>query len=107
MERDNFLTEAMGECWHEKTNTVAGNNVIGFMLCTCGDWYGEFDCGKKSIDFSTWQGFGKLWEWSQKREWWGQFVEDTTGIGSSSLVDVDCIDPDRFADALYEFLKGR
>ena len=56
-ERDKFLTEAMGEQWHENTGETAGNNVIGFTLCSCGKWWGQFGC-LENTNFSAWTGFG-------------------------------------------------
>ena len=61
-------------------------------------------------DFSTWQGFGKLWEWAIKQEWWQSFG-DTVVYADHVDFDVTIcnlehfIHPDRFADAVYAFLK--
>lgn len=49
--------------------------------------------------FSNWNGFGKLWEWTEKQEWFKDFwatIKDTKQ---------QYINPDRFANAMYEFLK--
>jgi hypothetical protein len=56
--------------------------------------------------FSTWEGFGKLWEWAQKQGWWNSFI-DAGGMDCSKdrLFPVAGIHPNRFADALYELLK--
>lgn len=109
MKRDRFLTEAMGECWHEME--VTGKvRLNGFQVERCKH------CGKKDDflgdytpnDFSTWEGFGKLWEWTQKQEWWIVFCQ----FESNLSIDTSCIikrliHPDRFADAVYEFLRER
>ena len=115
MKRDKFLTEAMGEklYWLPTYEDSSGDRMTILRSFDTYEAASAYSSKMKSGDaeqrrphnFSTWQGFGKLWEWAQKQEWWSRFVEDTTGIGDSSLIDVDCIDPDRFADALYEFLN--
>jgi hypothetical protein len=125
--RDKFLTEAMGGCWH----TYADNPDVYFhftKMCQ------EAECvvcrdivpleSKEALsapeptqnDFSTWPGFGKLWEWAQQQEWKVQFAKylgcsycvssDPAQTGISSL-RVEFIHPDRFANAVYEFLKER
>ena len=74
-----------------------------------------FKCGKAkqfalNPDFSTWQDFGQLWEWAIKQEWWFQFKISLKYIPEKhelyGVVDVEkYISPDKFADALYEYLK--
>lgn len=83
-ERDKFLTEAMGllERWHD----------------------GDFIRTGNSINFSTWQGFGELWEWSKKQEWWYEFWKIDFGI---SIIKCELINPNNFANAVYNFLKER
>ncbi len=107
-ERDKFLTEAMGDCWHEaKYLYQATPYDTPDYECRCGK-----RCSEKSFknnNFSTWEGFGKLWEWAQKQEWWiylgfiGNYTEQFT---ASEFTHKDCIiNPDRFADAVYNYLK--
>lgn len=98
-EQDKFLAEAMGGWWHYSVYTGRGNE------CSCGKWWSE--CSKNHPDFSTWEGFGKLWEWSSKQEWWDEFKYslgyspvENEGLGDSY------IHPDRFADAVYNYLKS-
>lgn len=100
-ERDKFLTEAMGEQWHENTGEVAGNNVIGFTLCSCGKWWGQFGC-LENTNFSTWPGFGKLWEWAGKQGFWLKMMQRYQQEGFYHYIH-----PDRLADDVYEFLKQR
>ena len=57
-------------------------------------------------DFSTWEGFGLLWEWARKQEWWKRefsikFTEN------ERWVDDMHINPEKFAMAIYNFLKNR
>lgn len=61
-------------------------------------------------DFSTWGGFGELWEWSAKQDWWEDFLISLTIIKEyeGHLVDMMAIySPEEFADAIYVFLKNR
>lgn len=98
LERDKFLTEAMGECWHD---VKRAQGVAGFcyncVICRAQDVWNN--------DFSTWPGFGKLWEWAQKQEWW--FLLNYDDRTDHKTVDMELIHPDRFADAVYSFLKER
>lgn len=109
--RDKFLTEAMGECWHEfDVNSPARHeNWDGFAIQYSGHWNDCTKCGEDHIEevannsgFDTWAGFGKLWEWSKTQEWWADFMSR----------DVDAVDfyesliePDHYADAIYELLS--
>ena len=75
IERDKYLTEKMGYCLY--------------------DWH---------TDFSTWEGFGKLWEWCTKIASPNLF--EAMGISfNGDMIIQDIINPDKFADAVYEFLK--
>jgi len=105
-ERDKFLTEAMGECWHKWDPT---NVEQGFTCRHCGrQWHHLL----AKTDFSTWQGFGKLWEWAQKQEWFKDFCVETPMYSEGEDRDwidamLDLTHPDRFASEVHEFLKGR
>jgi hypothetical protein len=104
--RDKYLTEAMGECWHTITND-------NYCCPLCGEL---FNCPKgfdpeEHINFSTWEGFGKLWEFCQKQEWWENFrvfnhYQDENGEYMESRYDINesLVNPDRFADTVYRFL---
>ncbi len=69
-----------------------------------------FDDAKfhQRLDFSSWQVFGRLWEYATKQEWWliflTRYMRDIP-LGKGWLKDL--INPDRFADAIYQFLKER
>src|SRR4030042_4113521 len=98
IERDRFLTEKIGECWHESSG----------MVWICGDckadigWRGDnkssVDVESLNPDFSTWQGFGKLWEFAIKQEWWGSFVGSMIysayNVYREKVPDFDLINPD-------------
>lgn len=113
--RDKFLTEAMGECTHPEL--FDSKAYQGRKICReCG----RIDSLCHTIDFSTWTGFGKLWEWGQKQEWWESFIieGDFTHSWGTGLIPseheaswitamLDIVNPTNFANALYEFLKER
>ncbi len=94
-ERDKFLTEAMGECWHKFSG----------LYCIKCHAYEDFDTETKRNDFSTWEGFGKLWEWSKSQSWYKALewrLSDTDAVGH---IAARFVDPDLFADKVYSFLK--
>lgn len=99
IERDKFLTEAMGECYHEWSRCALVSICIKCFATCEGSIYDPIN------NFSTWTGFGKLWEWSIKQDWWRGFAYTTQheiyNIGPA------LINPDNFANAVYEYLKGR
>lgn len=86
-ERDEFLTEAMG------------------LLCRCG----ESGCDKNIQKFSTWTGFGLLWEWSNKQKWFSKLIRQTCYYemcrNEFSKGNKSIINPNSFANAVYNFLK--
>lgn len=101
VERDKFLTEAMGECWHVFKHS-----------CGCCDGY----CKKCGVDgrretdmpyYGDWEGFGKLWEWAQKQRWWEDLCKTLEGWSTGHYDLLLLIRPDRFADVVYKFLKER
>ncbi|MGD0231091.1 MAG: hypothetical protein ABSC19_12155 [Syntrophorhabdales bacterium] len=99
-ERDRFLTEAMGECWHEYD--------LGKPVLTCKG--GGFICGKcrdfvvSNNDFSTREDFAKLSTWAE-----GQigvhrdFAPFRTALSGPTGQETR----DRAADVLYRLLLSR
>ena len=106
-ERDKFLTEAMGECWHDWRDVDQNLNEVGYpshleMCFRCKKTWGSYAGIPPSgrIDFSTWEGFGKLWTWAINQVWLNQFF--------GQFVSWEyLIHPDRFANAVHEFLRAR
>lgn len=119
--RDKFLTETMGGklvncCTVELENELdidetcvrQENSEYLITDCTygkdgekpeeCKYWQQRFIDG--SIDFSTWIGFGKLWGFSTKQDWWIDFM---TEYGFMEFIEY--INPDKFADAIYEYMQ--
>lgn len=89
IERDKFLTEAMGECWYEHTMTC------GYNLTRTGEYISDIKSTSYPNDFSTWEGFGKLLEWCQK--------QDDMTLAQSKMC-LAYLTPDRFADSIYRYL---
>jgi hypothetical protein len=101
--RDKFLTEAMGECYHD---FVIDHSAINPYKCKkCDFWHGI----KLQNDFSTWKDFGKLWEWTQKQDWLEKFLRSSMPFMYQCSTDNLQIftHPDKFADALYDFLNQK
>lgn len=86
-ERDKYLTEAMG---------------FAYSFCSQQNYENGFDC-------STWEGFGKLWNWSQKQVWWAHFlfILNYEADNYYQIIPAYVIHPDMFADAVYNYLKER
>lgn len=104
MERDKFLTEAMGECFW-----------LGHSCDKCCNADGSIKPAisrkLQANDFSTWPGFGKLFTWATQQLWWDDFfctaytgVYCPCGDCDSTYINVDLVDPDRFANSIYEYL---
>ena len=113
------IYKIMGLCWHE-----AGSGV---MLIS-GQWCGRcVSCGKNlpkelfnNIDLvNTWQGFGILWEFIQKKDYkvkanfrdyvWSKLIGH--GDWSDDLTDADAIpesliSPPAFAKVVVEFFNS-
>lgn len=104
IKRDKFLTEAMGECWHEAKCSYNDGWSIDYE-CRCGLRWPEED-SPPNTDFSTWEGFGKLWEWSQQQKWWAGFL-NSDECGNDYVINTFYINPDKFANVVYEYLKSK
>lgn len=101
-ERDKFLTEAMGECWHIYKRTAKGKPWICWK---CGQMKARDKTPKFANYFSTWEGFGKLWEWSLSQSWFEEFKYDVYKYSTYNTIHQNIICPNNLADSLYEFLK--
>jgi hypothetical protein len=114
--RDKFLTEAMEKCWHGVDKEDKHTSIRCFKCNKFLDGYwvvtpkntAEFQISNKEfIDFSTWQRFGELWEFVIRQKWLNDFL-DVVGhfyTGYECNIETEFINPDRFANAVYEFLK--
>ena len=102
--RDQYLTEQMGGCWH-KWPTITQDLPSDKTLCKkCGlpAYNGLFF--EINNNFSTWAGFGKLWEWVIKQEWFDEFADSKPH--KAWLFPIGLLKPDSFADAVYKFLNN-
>lgn len=106
-ERDKFLTEAMGLCWHETEKIMVsdGDDEPSYFEYLCKHCH-TCNPNMERINFASWSGFGLLWEWARKQEWFPQFIFSKTHSDYDEI-RIEFINPSRFADAVYEFLKER
>lgn len=100
-ERNQFLTRAMGECWHEGQ---AYRGYTGPIDCTvCGkEWYPD-----SNNDFTTPDGFFKLWNWSKKQKWWNSFWRYTFNDPLDADDAMYLVHPERLAIAIHAFIKDK
>ncbi|MCK5236498.1 MAG: hypothetical protein KAR06_05870 [Deltaproteobacteria bacterium] len=100
-EQNKFLTEAMGFCYHVwelKENFIDGHECIH-----CKKYWPMMPATQiDGINFSTWVGFGKLWNWAIEQNWWDEFI--MRPFSQAHIIE-NLINPERFANAVYEFLK--
>jgi hypothetical protein len=102
IKREEFLTKAMGECYHEPDE---GLSAFLCKHCKQGSLTGDFP---KNIKFSTEVGFFKLWRWAQRQDWWDTFKSSIIGHpGGYGGIDSDFVDPETFANVVYNFLTAR
>lgn len=107
--RDKFLSKLIGEepfvcIW---CGTSANQRRLP-VACSAPDGDGHL-FKVANINFSTWEGFGKLWEWAQKQKWWPLFIaaqhKRTPHKMHEEWVWLNFIHPDAFANAIWKFLK--
>lgn len=102
--RDMFLTEAMGECWHETKRPITNINGFGECIKCSAKLY--FDM-RDLINFSDWEGFGKLYKWAESQPWFDDLLYNYWSCPTGrNVFPYHFIDPDRFADSLYKYLTG-
>lgn len=101
-----FLAEAMGGCYHEwyhsDTSTCSMCLHCGILADVRSGWE-----KLKPTDFFTWTGFGELWEWAGKQEWFNGLIGSSMvvmQIHDEFVVSLDAINPTNFANAVYGFL---
>ena len=64
----------------------------------------------KGSQQGSWGAFGICWEWAIEQDWWDSFLIEISNISVDSkclLFNSSIISPTTFANAIYEFLKGR
>lgn len=107
IDRDKYLTEKMGLCYHELQCEYSR------PVCTkCGKNENDnpnFALENYKYNFSTWEGFGKLWEWATEQEGFMSLFEDhmygrDKEHKPSVYILKSFFNPDKFADTIYKFL---
>jgi hypothetical protein len=103
-EINKYLAEAMGECWHEfEIRKLPDSSFHGRVCCHCGDYQ---TLAIPMLDFSTWEGFGKLWEFAIKQEWWNDFI-NSIGGWTIWVEPEKIIHPETFAKSIAQYLQER
>lgn len=102
-EINKFLTEAMGDCYHdwEMTSDTPPFRTYDCKNCGIGPSINPSD----NTDFLTWKGFGKLWEWAIRQEWWEKFTWFHQSMKDEILTEL--INPEKFAKAVADFLQEK
>lgn len=105
-EINKYLTEAMGECWHEWQ--AISKPVHGYRYC-CTKCEKMVDKKLQNLtNGNLWIAFGITWGWATKQEWWGKFTSTFTIDGiQTPWIPKGIINPTNFTKAIYEFLKER
>ena len=103
MNRDRILTEKIIRgCWHEWPEKPSSPWQFGSDLCKkCGGLRGSV----YYIDFSTWKGFGELWEQLRKRKYWQEFWKWLTR--KYSWEEWELKNPSQRADVVFKFLQEK
>jgi len=92
-EINKFITEEIfGECWHEAD--IDHRGLEGCKHCNIRSY------SNWNKDFFTWEGFGKLWVYSQEQTWW-------VSLHGSDTIKESIINPERFVTLVYNFFKGK
>ena len=103
-ELNKFLTEEMGDCYHEFNSLTNNEGGTGFICDTCEESF-EGDVGEIKLqtrnDFLTWEGFGLLWEWASTEQWCCRFLDSLEGPLSHY------IEPENFAKAVAHYLQKK
>lgn len=100
-----YLTEKMGLCWHDwksmspKYDGSSQCKKCGVMECmTISPQY-------SNINFFSPEGFFILKDWAIKQDWFKNLDCIWTDIGVPSAMDINYINPEAFAVAIYNYLK--
>jgi hypothetical protein len=94
-ELNKFLTKVMGECWHTHPLVIEG--IWGIKCDKCG----IIVTPNLNNDFLTWEGFGKLWTWSNNELWWCRFLDSLDGPLSYY------VNPENFTKAVVQYLAEK
>lgn len=106
-ELNKYLTEAIGECWHDWEII---ENTPPFRKYRCDKCETERINPESYNDFLKWGGFGKLWEWVINQEWWHEFLHEQWKDNISYVQSewfTHLVDPSTFAKAIADFLQKK
>ena len=117
--RDKFLTEKIWGKWVDSRCRVCGWPIAdriehGCIPGNCSQRPLPEKNADSPVDFSTWENFGRLWQWAKEQEWWPGFIFEHSDnlyyrINQPYSFDasiVELVDPTYFADAVYEYLNN-
>ena len=96
--------EAINKEIHEK---VFGKEWHLYSCCPCGLVHTSEELRQQ--DYFTPEGFFKLWNKIQEKEWYDEFLYSVGGLnfGTVNAVADSFVDPEVLAPAVYDFIKGR
>jgi len=100
-QRNAFLTEEMGGCAQDE-GLFRDSGYLCCVKCNQIVDRGMTPC-LGVTDFSTGDGFFKLWNWSREQVWWGNFLEYFHCNYPGTLITY-LIDPDTFANLIYQYI---
>ena len=112
-ELNKFLTEWMGDCYHEFKNCMANQGGDGFICDICEESFKGTSVALIEIqtrnDFLTWEGFGLLWGWANEQDWWDDFWIDNGKCDDKfeMFINETLIDPEEFAKAVVQYLEKK
>lgn len=107
MDKDKYIAERLGLCWHDPVFTSMGSNSIKHRCVRCHEIVPYVGYNP---DFSTPAGTVLLLGLMMKRDdWGGDFgFQQIIGGPEYDKIDVSYITkPGTLRDAVYEFLRGR
>jgi hypothetical protein len=100
-ERDKYLTLAMGHCFHERDD-----GLCAFRCRHC--HAGNLSDGVPSnVRFDAWTGFGVLWPWAQKQDWFFDFKFWYSNKNTQYAMIHALVDPNALADGIWDYLIGK
>ena len=101
--RDKLIIEALGGCWHEwkfRSAAYMCSQESDYECENCNEWKSD----QEFSSLSTPGGFFWAWNKAKEKEWWRGFLNFAMYLEPNEFY---LINPDRFANALAEFLEGR
>ena len=111
-----FLTEKMGECFHEiiteQPYRVDEVDVGSLYLCSCEKLLQKWEISRHRAHnrtFTTWEDFGAVWKWAKKQDWWKEQVWSFDGdeqCDPMEVIETCHIDPARFPELVVEWLRN-